>query len=232
HAAKIKDTLSDFYQQVLDLEYTGQSAASFIHPTPFKNLYILPATHELENLLHPLTTRNKLYKLRHLLDSLDPFDNIFMDTPPALNFYTQSALIAGDSCLIPFDCDLFSRNAIYNLIRGVTEIRAKYHANLRVEGVIVNQFQPSASLPQKLVDELKVEGLPILSTYITQSVKIRESHDLAMPMIHYEPKHKLTSEFVRIFQSLQTNSIVQPDALPKKRTRKPKKSKLVAPETA
>lgn len=35
-------------------------------------------------------------------------DEIFIDTPPALNFYTRSALIAADTCLIPFDCDDFS----------------------------------------------------------------------------------------------------------------------------
>ena len=31
------------------------------------------------------------------------YDEIFVDTPPAYNFFTQSALIAADRCLIPFD---------------------------------------------------------------------------------------------------------------------------------
>lgn len=215
HASKVSPTLSDYYQAILDLTYQHHHAPDYIHPTPFKNLFILPASGDLESLQHPLNARDKIYKLRSWLDQAPHFDIVFMDTPPALNFYTRSALIAGDTCLIPFDCDLFSRNAIYNLIRGVTEIREHYHSQLRVEGVIVNQYQPSASLPKKLVEELKVEGLPIIPTFLTQSVKIRESHDLASPMIHYAPKHKVTLEFLRIFHTLQTHEITQPDALPK-----------------
>ena len=40
------------------------------------------------------------------------YDRIYIDTPPALNFYTRSALIAAQGCLIPFDCDDFSRRAL------------------------------------------------------------------------------------------------------------------------
>jgi chromosome partitioning protein len=129
-----------------------------------------------------------------------------------MNYFTQSALIATDTCLIPFDCDLFSRNAIYHLFRGVTDIREKYNARLRVEGVIVNQFQPSAALPKRLVEELSNEGLPIISTFLTSSIKIKESHDATLPMIHFARNHIVTLEFLRIFQALLTNVITPPDA--------------------
>jgi chromosome partitioning protein len=32
-----------------------------------------------------------------------------------------------------------------------------------VEGIVVNQFQPRASLPQQLLDELLAEGLPVVA---------------------------------------------------------------------
>jgi chromosome partitioning protein len=42
-----------------------------------------------------LESRYKIYKLRDALDALgDRYDRIYIDTPPALNFYTRSALIA------------------------------------------------------------------------------------------------------------------------------------------
>lgn len=205
-------TVADYFKNVLNFHYTASSAPNYIHATPFKNLYILPSSHELEHLMTELDTRQKFYKLRSLLEQCGTFDNVFIDTPPAMNIFTRSALIAGDSCLIPFDCDLFSRNAIYHLFKGVSEIRQKYNPELRVEGVIVNQFMPQASLPKRLVEELINEGLPIIPTYLTSSVIIRESHDCALPMIHFAKKHKITNEFLRIFQTLQTNEITQPDA--------------------
>lgn len=212
NASNFTPTITEYFDQVLQFRYSASQANQYVHATAFKNLYILPASPSLEHLLTKLENRHKIYKLRSLLDRLESFDNIFIDTPPAMNFFTQSALSASDTCLIPFDCDLFSRNAIYHLFHGVTDIREKYNAQLRVEGVIVNQYQPSAALPRKLVDELSNEGLPIISTYLTSSIKIKESHDAALPMIHFARNHKVTLEFMRIFQALQTNEITQPDA--------------------
>jgi cellulose biosynthesis protein BcsQ len=77
------------------------------------------------------------------------YDRIYIDTPPALNFYTRSALIAAQGCLIPFDCDDFSRRALYTLLENVQEIQSDHNADLKVEGIVVNQFQPRANLPQR-----------------------------------------------------------------------------------
>ncbi len=211
-------TLSDYFQEILNLSFSTKNVQKFVRATPFKNLFILPANGQLEYLQDELKARDKVYKLRNLLDKLERlehYDAIFMDTPPALGYLTQSALIAGDSCLIPFDCDFFSRTAIYNLIKGVTNIREKYNKTLRVEGIIVNQYQPQATLPKKLVLELKEEGLPIIPHFLSSSIIIRESHDAKLPMIHFAPKHKLTLEFLRVYQALQVNEINQLDALPK-----------------
>ena len=130
------------------------------------------------------------------------FDCVFIDTPPALNFFTRSALIAAEACLIPFDCDEFSRKALYSLLENVEEIKSDHNRDLRVEGIVVNQYQPRANLPQKVVQELIDEGLPVLQPYLSASVKIKESHEQAKPMIHLDPKHKLSQEFVALYNTL------------------------------
>ena len=71
-----------------------------------------------------------------------------------------------------------------------------------VEGIVVNQFQARASLPQRVVQELVDEGLPVLEPYLSASVKMKESHEAALPMIHLDARHKLTREFVALFESL------------------------------
>lgn len=211
-AHNVSPTIADYFQQVLRFQFHSSQSETFVHPTPFKNLSILPAVPLLESLVTKLESRQKVYKLRSLLDKLSGFDNIFIDTPPAMNVFTKSALIAAQTCLIPFDCDCFARQAIYHLFQGLNEIKAQYHRHLRIEGVIVNQYQPGAALSKKLVEELRHEGLPILSTFLSSSIKVRESHEARLPLIHYAKTHKLTLEFLRIFQSLQTNEILQPDA--------------------
>ena len=175
----------------------------FIHASPFDNLYVLPSHPELEPLQSRLESRYKIYKLREALDELSEFEDIYIDTPPVLNFFSRSALIAAENCVIPFDCDAFSREALYNLLGAIQEIRTDHNPSLKLEGIVVNQFQSRAKLPQQLVDELADEGHPVLKTKLSSSVKVRESHSLSKPLIHFVPEHKLTQEFVLLHKELK-----------------------------
>jgi len=171
----------------------------------------MPGGPALDELHSKLESRYKIYKLRDALLELEgSYDEVWIDTPPALNFYTRSALIAAEGCLIPFDCDDFSRRALYGLMEAVQEIRADHNPGLVVEGIVVNQFQPRANLPQRTVQELIDEGLPVLQPYLSASVKIKESHELARPMIHLDPRHKLTAELLALYAALQPAAAVKP----------------------
>jgi chromosome partitioning protein len=194
---------AEFFEATLKFSVRGVDTADFIVETPWENLHLMCASAELDELHSKLESRHKIYKLRDaLLELADDYDSIWIDTPPALNFYTQSALIAAQGCLIPFDCDDFSRRALYGLLESVKEIQADHNAELRVEGIVVNQFQPRATLPQRTVQELIDEGLPVLEPSLGASVKIKESHELSMPMIHLDPRHKLTQAFESLYDSL------------------------------
>lgn len=96
---------------------------------------------------------------------------------------------------------------------NVREIQADHNRGLRVEGIVVNQFQPRARLPRQLVDELKSEGHPVLDTYLSSSVKIRESHSLARPMIHLDARHKLSLELEALFDIL-ADAATEPTEVP------------------
>ena len=196
--------IADFFKQTLSSGPFAKKGKVDIYETPFDNLHVVTATAELADLQPKLEAKHKINKLRKLLDELsEDYDRIYLDTPPALNFYTVSAMIAADRCLIPFDCDSFSRQALYGLLREIEEIKEDHNEDLEVEGIVVNQFQPRASLPQQLLDELISEGLPVLPVYLSSSVKMRESHQACTPLIFLEPKHKLTQQFVELYQLLE-----------------------------
>ena len=206
-ASEAKPDLADFFEESLGFRLLGSESERWVHSTPFENLKIIPGDRSLAELQARLESRFKIYKLRKLLDSLDGFDAVYLDTPPALNFYTTSALIAADSCIIPFDCDEFSRRALYQLIGTVREIREDHNPELEITGVVVNLFQSRANLPQRLVEELRAEGLPLLEPYITTSIKMRESHQAHRPLIHLAPRHKLSQQFEALYETLQDRAL-------------------------
>jgi chromosome partitioning protein len=203
-ARDVAPTLGAYFEQVLSFSQFAQPPGHYVHPTPFDNLSVIVAHPELGDLQSKLESRNKIYKLRDLLRELGKeYDEIFVDTPPAYNFFSQSALIAADSCLIPFDCDDFSRQALYTLINNIKEIKADHNADLDIEGIVVNQFQPRALLPQRMVEQLKEEGLPVFDNKLSSSIRIRESHERNLPMIHLDRNHKLSQEYLALYGELR-----------------------------
>mgnify|MGYP000998715232 FL=1 len=202
-AATIKPNVADFFEQSLSFRLSSMAIEEFVHPTPFEHLMVMPASGALADLHSKLESRSKILRLRKALEDLEGYDEMVIDTPPALNFYTRSALIAADACLIPFDCDDFSRQALYGLLESVEEIREDHNEKLRIEGIVVNQFQARASQPQRIVQELIDEKLPVLPTMLSSSVKVRESHDASRPLIVMAPSHKLSEEFVALYDELE-----------------------------
>jgi chromosome partitioning protein len=203
-ATEGQPSVAGFFEQPLSYSFRNVPATDYVVATPFENLDVMPSSPALNELLVKLESRQKIYKLREALVQLsETYDRIYIDTPPALNFFTRAALIGATGCLIPFDCDSFSRQALYALMDNVQEIRADHNPALQIDGIVVNQFQARANLPQRMVAELIEEGLPVLQPYLPSSVRIRESHEQSLPMIHLDPNHKITLALVALHDGLR-----------------------------
>ncbi|MCK5831629.1 MAG: ParA family protein [Methylococcales bacterium] len=198
-------TIAYFFKDTLGISLFGGEKAgleSAVHESPYPNLFVIPSHPDLEALQSRLESKYKIFKLKEALEKLEGFDAIYIDTPPILNFYSQSALIAAKKCLIPFDCDSFARDALYTLMDSIAEVKADHNESLEIEGIVVNQYQKQANLPRQLVEELIAENLPVLESKISPSVKVRESHSESQPLIHYAPNHKLTDEFRALYAEI------------------------------
>jgi chromosome partitioning protein len=197
-------TVAGYFEHTLGYSFRRAPVTDFVLGSPFENLDVMASSPALDELVVKLESRQKIYKLREALKELgETYDRIYIDTAPALNFYTRSALIGATGCLIPFDCDSFSRQALYALMESVNEIRADHNPELQVDGIVVNQFQARANLPQRMVTELIEEGLPVLQPYLPSSVRIRESHEQCKPMIYLDPSHRITLALVALHDGLR-----------------------------
>lgn len=194
--------ITDFFKQTLSSGPASKRVC--ITPTRYANLDLVTASPDLADLQPKLESKFKINKLRKLLVELsEEYERIYIDTPPSLNFYTFSALVAADRLLIPFDCDSFSRQALYSVMGQVEELRQDHNESLQVEGVVANQFVGRTALHQALVNELLAEGLPVLPVYLSSSVIMRESHALSVPLVHMAPRHKLSREFIDLLGALE-----------------------------
>lgn len=188
------------------LKSRSKGLESYVHQSSFKHLDVIPASPTLGALAHALESKHKIYKLRDALQQLSGhYDRVFIDTPPAFNFFTLSALIAANRVLIPFDCDVFSKRALQTLIENVIETQDDHNEGLEIEGIVVNQFQAQAKLPREVVQQLKDEGLPVLNSMLPPSILMKESHQKNQPLIHLATDHKLTQAYQSLFNEIEQN---------------------------
>lgn len=195
--------IAEFMESTITRNYREFTSEDYIRKTRFDNLSLISASYSLVDLEAKLEAKHKIYKLRDFLNNLhEDFDEVYIDTPPALNFFTLSALISADTCILPYDCDVFARDAMVDLMEELEEIIEDHNPELKIEGVVVNQFQARAKLPQQAVEELAEAGFNLLKPFISSSVKVKESHASHTPLAFLDPKHKITLEFVELYRSL------------------------------
>lgn len=186
------------------LNHRSKGLETVIHQSQFANLSVIPASPMLGTLEHLLQSKHKILKLKDAIAKLAAhFDRIYIDTPPAFNFFTLSALIAADKVLIPFDCDVFSHRALLTLLENVIETQQDHNQDLMVEGVIVNQFQAQAKFPKDIVAQLRQDQLPVFNTMLPSSVIMKESHMRNLPLIHFATDHKLTQMYRQLFNEIE-----------------------------
>ena len=199
-------TMAELLNQTASWFAVSTPVCDYPQETAYDNLFIIPSSPKLDKLEVELERRYKIYKLREVLDALAAdFDRVYIDTPPNFNFYTKAGLIAADRLLIPFDCDSFSQQALIKVMDNLAELRDDHNRNLVLEGIIVNMFNLQAKFPRQIIEELTKLGLPILEPYLSQSIKMKESHYQQCPMLYFDSTHKLTQQFISLYSGLEAS---------------------------
>lgn len=202
------ETMTDFFESTLTVGLFKRGLSGTIVKTKHRNIWLAPADRALGELQAKLESRFKILKLKQALEKAVEeykFDQVIIDTPPAINFFSISGLLASEKVLIPFDCDMFSAEGLRNVVDLVEEMSADHDIPLEIEGVIINQFMKQAKLPKEMIEGIHKEGLRVLKPYIGSSVVVRESRSVFKPLIHYKPKHRLSTDFKELSKILRSD---------------------------
>jgi chromosome partitioning protein len=208
-------TLSDFYSSCLGLNLFRQSLFEYVTmDTGIDNLHLVAADRSLEDLRNKLENKHKIHKLREGLRNTT-YDAVFFDPPPANDFFALSCLIAAKEVIVPIDCDSFSVRAARDIRQMIDEVRADHNPDLRLTGMIINQFQKGAKHGAAIVHELLESGYHVLEPFVPSSVKVRESHSAAVPLVVSHPEHPVSQALAQLHRGLFAPATA-PRALPRR----------------
>lgn len=206
HDVEPEKTIGDFFESCLGLNMFRQALSEYVtFETGVKNLGLVAADRCLEDLRTKLENKHKINKLRDGLRAA-PFDAIYFDPPPARDFFSLSCLIAANELIVPIDCDAFSVRAARDIQEMVSEVQNDHNPELKLIGVVVNQFQKSTKHAMSIVDELKGLGFAVFEPYIPQSVKVRESHSEARPLVVAHPNHAVSQAIQDVYTQINRHT--------------------------
>ncbi|MDD9951620.1 MAG: ParA family protein [Zetaproteobacteria bacterium] len=223
-------SITHFFEETLRFKFVNPKLDPLVRETPYPHLHVIAADQGLIDLQGRLETRYKILKLKQAVEVLCnefDYDHVLFDPPPALNFFSMSALLAADRILIPFDCDTFSGQALLQVIELVQEIQSDHDCALKVEGAVVNHFQKQARLPQSAVDEVIASGIHVFEPYLSSSVALKESHRRCKPLVYSHSSHKLTEQFRQLSLSIEERLQAEVKSLrPRKKRTKAKDAEI------
>lgn len=132
--------------------------------------------------------------LKSVLEPIrEDYDYILIDCPPSLGILTVNAFIASDFIIIPMEPSYFALQGLSQLNETIEEIQGM-NEKLKVLGILQTRYTKRTNITQVATEEIteKAEefGIPIFNTRIHESVIVKESQALQLPLVMHEPKSK------------------------------------------
>ena len=115
------------------------------------------------------------------------YEFILADCPPSLGLLTINALTAGDSVLIPIQCEYYALEGLSQLLNTIGMIRKSINPSLAIEGVLITMFDSRLNLSKQVTAEVRdYFGDKVYDTVIKRNVRLGEAPSHGKPIILYD----------------------------------------------
>ncbi|MCK5816464.1 MAG: ParA family protein [Candidatus Marinimicrobia bacterium] len=160
-----------------------------IHKTFLEYLDILPASQDLVGaeieMVNMMSRETRLRKV--LKNARKEYDFIFIDCPPSLNLLTVNSFTAGDSVLIPIQCEYFALEGLTQLLNTIRLIQKNLNPQLDLEGIILTMYDSRLNLSKMVEEEVrKYFGDKVYKTIISRNVRLGEAPSYGQPIISFD----------------------------------------------
>ena len=128
--------------------------------------------------------------LKNALDKIkDQYDFILIDCPPSLNMLTINSMCAGDTVLVPIQCEYYALEGLSQLIHTIDLVKDRLNEKLRIEGVVFTMYDARTNLSSEVVNNVKENlNTRIFQTIIPRNVKLAEAPSHGLPINLYDSR--------------------------------------------
>lgn len=139
----------------------------------------------------------------------EKYDYIFIDCPPTLTIYTDSALMASNYYLIPNRIDRYSIVGIDSLQKAVCSLIAEERIHLKCIGLVYTMIDNDISPKQRVIKEnfeskSVVNDLDIFSSMMTTAKNIQIGKAGTIPTQYQKSREDMEAICAELLQKLHT----------------------------
>jgi chromosome partitioning protein len=174
-----------------------------IQNTEIENLKIIPSTVDLSGIEPELAEVNdRAFTLKKIFtdqNSLNDFNFVFIDCPPALSLLTVMAMTAADSVIVPLQCEFFALEGLSQLIKTIDRVKQNLNQNLTIDGIVLTMFDGRNKLSSQVADDVKKHlSQQVYETIIPRNVRVSEAPSFGMPALIYDQKAAGSQAYLRL----------------------------------
>ena len=177
-----------------------------IWETDFKLLDIAPSNLTLDE-VEMGSAPGKEMALSVALKAMEShYDFIFIDCPPRLGIFTNSALIACDRVVIPIQTEYFALEGTSQVLWAIDLVRKRFgKMDLEISHVIPTLFRKTR-IQREILSKIKSKFGEKMTDPVPQNVKIVEASANDQPVIYYDPKAVGAQSFRKLSREIAKNA--------------------------
>ena len=178
-----------------------------------ENLDIVPSHQNLSacqiRLANDINMQFKLKKkLKALNEMSEPYDFVFIDTPPSLGLLMVNTLTAATGVIIPVQTQYFAMDGVVNLLETVQKVREDINPGLKVFGIVLTMYDKRTLISREVAERVRDEsGDRVFTTMIPINVRLAEAPSHHKSIFEYDPH----SSGARAYTELAKEMLSCPD---------------------
>jgi chromosome partitioning protein len=185
-------------------EVFGQKSSKLPIKKITDHFHLVPASLDLSAVEPGMYANiNSYFLLKSLLDQIrDEYEFILIDCPPSLGIFTQNALIASTSVLIPVQTQFLALKGLDTINNLISSVREKLNHAITIQGLVLTQTNHT-KLSKDIVSSLKTTfSERVYETTIRQNVHLAEASANRKDIFDYNPESFGATDYMNLAKEI------------------------------
>lgn len=155
---------------------------------PDASLCFIPGSIELEKITSDMKNARPVMDAIHRLSEEFQYDVIVLDTAPALDMMTMSAMIASDGVIIPVETHYLATKGVERCM-GVIDKMKQQQGHPDLFGIVMTKYDARTNIQRTILNHVRKEYAgKMFDTIIRNCVALTEMSLTAMSIFDYAPR--------------------------------------------